>query len=71
MGVRVCGQWHRHRSAVSRKNLYRVHSAAARKFREPDRATICQRVVQRYDGRIWVSSQLGQGATFFFTLPAA
>jgi PAS domain S-box-containing protein len=31
---------------------------------------ICQRVVQRYDGRIWVASQPGKGATFFFNMPA-
>ena len=32
---------------------------------------ICQRVVDRYGGTIWVESQFDQGSIFYFTLPAA
>jgi PAS domain S-box-containing protein len=30
---------------------------------------ICQRIVDRYHGRIWVESEAGQGSIFRFTLP--
>jgi signal transduction histidine kinase len=32
--------------------------------------SICRRIVEQHDGRLWAESKLGQGSVFYLTLPA-
>jgi signal transduction histidine kinase len=47
----------------------RLHSARGEHAGAGMGLAICQRIVERYGGRIWVDSDVDRGATFHFTIP--
>jgi light-regulated signal transduction histidine kinase (bacteriophytochrome) len=65
-GIGIEPQYHRHVFALFK----RLHSNSDYEGTGIGLA-ICQKIVERYGGKIWVESAAGQGATFRFSLPVS
>lgn len=54
------------------ESFYRVENGDSRHFPGLGLGLyICQRIVRRHGGKVWVKSKVGHGSTFYFSLPIA
>ncbi len=52
------------------QKFYRIDSSATRTIGGTGLGLyLCRRVIEAFNGRIWIESKLGEGSTFKFTLP--
>ena len=64
-GIGIAPEYHKHVFGVF-KRLHGSHIPGT-----GIGLAICQRVTERYGGKIWVESQVGNGSAFHFTLPVS
>jgi two-component system sensor histidine kinase/response regulator len=61
-------------SGVKEKDLSRIFTPSERLFPQDYegtslRLTVCKKILDKFGGKIWMESRLGEGTTFYFSLP--
>jgi len=61
-------------SGVKEKDLSRIFTPSERLFPQDYegtslRLTVCKKILDKFRGKIWMESRLGEGTTFYFSIP--